>query len=1308
MAAENKSIIIKSNKNAPGTLFKWKAMGDFMKEFTSSIDATFSSGEAGKNLNISQAVSGLPSAYARSSMFSYAMKSTASDGQGTGLNAFYGSLIDEWKGFIASFVLAGSASFNVKRVNLTYSKGDGSIENAENIYEPKGAFGNVLFGKKQLWEDQNEIGDEGRMPKPFIDIIYFNNKVVGATSPESLVFTSPGYIFSSNERNQVFIGETSGKFTDPLNAKGKVTQNELSELISYVDKLAKKLSPFYSKYISSKHLLPDSLDQSIGKLLGLWVVEMKAYAVENNITINEEVSPSVDFFKLEPFRSLFNVSNAFYADLSGMIYKESDIDASQVQEYTEFKVADLLLDDKTTILAIIEGEEEIISQCPVHLFKVQTGFGNKFFTIPLSELGLKIFQRNMSELISGKVGSGSTSLTGNYDQNTNTLNVTLDIRKKDGSQITKLTGLKYKCNAEPVGSDQLIVWPNFVSKIWNKYYMFSEMPHNNLAGWQAFPILGDTDEKFSLFDKEWAIKLGRRDGLPDSDFGFLKIAENGQIQNKDLAQILVGNIKTLSSYKYEIYESTKPFKGVELKHSGKSAGFIFLKFDGNANSKNIMDEITMSKQLSPTRVGIDFGSNNTCIAYWDELTLRPEILEFKNRRVTLFSSDSDHNESNKSNAASSFEMLFFQNDEIMSNKIKSTLTIHDENRIITDGNINLSLTEVVKGGFMCYESNIAIVDSTPNRHILQVPKIIDQKVMMVHSMKWNNDAKEESHKQAFLKALMLQTYAELFMHPTKPYYPNELVWAYPSSMSNSAIKDYSTKIWSEVASCNPLGNQGNSDAYKLNVAQGSKETLASRQSVLSGTTSNSQQGGGMGMNTMGGGMGMNPMGGGMGMNPMGGGMGGNAAPAVHILPLELPIELDPNSNNNLPFQVKFSPDFKACTEAMAVSNYASKVSGLMAGQFSLGFDVGGSTTDILAVTSVNVNGSPTSSLIKQSSIKIAAGMIADATKKVPGFKELLINFADQKGWKIHGIKNMNDNTVPFYYNLIVDKLNTQNELDSFYNKIAANCKPLMWLNLYLTGLSIFYGGMVARKLRKVTEENLNIFNEPLYDLTLNFYGKGARIFDWFKALDSENARIYYTSCFSAGYGQDANSHFNGGATFKMGNFTPTNITSNNPKDDNIKTEVAKGLAIKSSDGKQRGVAEANLRISEIIGEDGYMLRIPGQEPVELNSLMDINPSLIQRLGSELLPPRASDNNFPKFRSFIEIFYTFANQNLDFDMDGAELINGINSLNLVNELRVDEGYLQALKAKEFDFVAPLIILQGQAFLKNTLMPKIQRG
>lgn len=111
-----------------------------------------------------------------------------------------------------------------------------------------------------------------------------------------------------------------------------------------------------------------------------------------------------------------------------MIYKDSDIVAGQ--EYIEFKVADLLLDDKSTILARIEGDEQSISQFPVHLFKVQTGNGNKFFTIPLSELGLRIFQRIMTDLISGKVESQATSLTGVYDPAENVLNVTLDIKKR--------------------------------------------------------------------------------------------------------------------------------------------------------------------------------------------------------------------------------------------------------------------------------------------------------------------------------------------------------------------------------------------------------------------------------------------------------------------------------------------------------------------------------------------------------------------------------------------------------------------------------------------------------------------------------------------------------------------------------------------------------------------------------------------------------------------------------------------------------------------------------------------------------------
>jgi hypothetical protein len=170
----------------------------------------------------------------------------------------------------------------------------------------------------------------------------------------------------------------------------------------------------------------------------------------------------------------------------------------------------------------------------------------------------------------------------------------------------------------------------------------------------------------------------------------------------------------------------------------------------------------------------------------------------------------------------------------------------------------------------------------------------------------------------------------------------------------------------------------------------------------------------------------------------------------------------------------------------------------------------------------------------------------------------------------------------------------------------------------------------------------------------------------------------------------------------LGNFedsySPQNI-------DNVKTEVAKGLAMKDFP-----IFEFASQTNEVSGEDGYLLRIPGQQqPVPIGALMDINPSLIQRLGSELLPPQPGPNAYPRFVSFMNTFFDFASQTLDFKADGQEVMRAITSMNILNDLRNDEDYKDALKkGKEFDFVAPLIILQGQAFMRSYLLPKIQRG
>ncbi len=39
------------------------------------------------------------------------------------------------------------------------------------------------------------------------------------------------------------------------------------------------------------------------------------------------------------------------------------------------------------------------------------------------------------------------------------------------------------------------MWPNFISKQWNRYFLFSEIPHND-AKFQATPFVGDVNDDF--------------------------------------------------------------------------------------------------------------------------------------------------------------------------------------------------------------------------------------------------------------------------------------------------------------------------------------------------------------------------------------------------------------------------------------------------------------------------------------------------------------------------------------------------------------------------------------------------------------------------------------------------------------------------------------------------------------------------------------------------------------------------------------------------------------------------------------------
>jgi hypothetical protein len=390
------------------------------------------------------------------------------------------------------------------------------------------------------------------------------------------------------------------------------------------------------------------------------------------------------------------------------------------------------------------------------------------------------------------------------------------------------------------------------------------------------------------------------------------------------------------------------------------------------------------------------------------------------------------------------------------------------------------------------------------------------------------------------------------------------------------------------------------------------------------------------------------------------------------------------------------------TESQAVAKYALQES-LFNGVYKVGVDVGGSTSDILMLTRL---GSGKSALVKQNSIKIAAGLLANATKIVPGFDIFLKKYAEANkthlGGEIHAIKNISNSTIPYCFNLILDRLDDEQKLNQFYKEIAANCKPLFWINIYLTGLTTYYLGIVCKKVSNISEKysSRDEFGDVMSKVIIDFYGKGARIYDWFKAYNKETAEDYLRVCFNKGFGFDV-PHDN----LVFNNFKKILVGSRD-----VKVEVAMGLANPRVDLTE---FDPSKMIGEVSGEDGYILRIPGQnDPVPYTSLMEINPSLIQRLGSELKPSFAQGGAYPRFTDFMNIFYDFACNYLDFNFDGNEMLSAIKNMNILQEIENDLDYQKAKKemekGKEFDFVAPLLILEGQAFLKSYLLPKIKNS
>ena len=153
-------------------------------------------------------ISGLPNIWSRARVFGYAFKYTQKDAniETSGLIKFYEHLMQEWKGLIALLALQPDRIRIGEPLFL-------DPYDTEKLYDISSSVGRMLFEDVDLWCEPETLKDL-KEQKPFIQLIYYKDVLIGATSPYSLVFT--GINYSSFPESADVPWFRNNKLDDPL------------------------------------------------------------------------------------------------------------------------------------------------------------------------------------------------------------------------------------------------------------------------------------------------------------------------------------------------------------------------------------------------------------------------------------------------------------------------------------------------------------------------------------------------------------------------------------------------------------------------------------------------------------------------------------------------------------------------------------------------------------------------------------------------------------------------------------------------------------------------------------------------------------------------------------------------------------------------------------------------------------------------------------------------------------------------------------------------------------------------------------
>lgn len=770
-------INVKPRSQQQGAAGQWQDLTSSIQAFTRDIETP----SIQDGVDVSAIVSGVPTVFARADLFNHALNEiqTIRKDASVGLNQYYVNLVDEWRGLIACIALNNTA-IEIRRITLAYSDGK-DMKTTENMYEPKGAFGNMLMNDRSLWTEQGKA--KNAQVQPFLYLIKYNKQVVGATSPRSLFFTSVSY---GIDKNAAFVDPTTHRFTDPLHST--ISDEQLLNLFAYVDKLLPRI-----KQLEDYYKQAGLTYEGIKGELGTWRNEILKLIRDRRLDENNASALPVQGFGL-PF-SFLNYTEELYG-YNGDITTEPDADGVS----KAFKPEELLLPKDSKLLRVwlpreYEKGEKDIATLPIFLLRAHRAGSTDyaFFAIPLSQKGLVVFGRNVSSLL-GYAQAGisiNSHMDAEFDEEKSNLSVrlTISVTDESGNRKEKTIPIEYKINGIFKRNKDVVLWPNFISDKWNRYFLYSEMPHNARqedCQYSAVPFVGDEKHDNEI--------------ITDSDGNILYLADKG-VALGDAKLLVTSDSRTATrKYKYEIYESKHPFRGVRFTHiTGCDSGFVLIHYSSNLNANDILpkDMLDVNRTLNDVTVGVDFGSTNTSVAYHDGQMQYAEGIQFTGQRVSLFTDLG----ANANQAPAERNVLFFQNEKLYSNAIKSILAIHDDQRLPKNelDDINTLRSEAVQGGFPCFCRHLP-VDNVSDDTMTLGFRGGQNIVQLIHNMKWSDREEDKAHKQAFLASLLLHIYAELFV---KGFVPNVLRWSYPSAMGYNLMLQYN-QIWQSLEHVSPV------------------------------------------------------------------------------------------------------------------------------------------------------------------------------------------------------------------------------------------------------------------------------------------------------------------------------------------------------------------------------------------------------------------------------------------------------------------------------------------------------------------------